>query len=101
MMRIPIACGNVVRPDSSAVRPRRFCRYSGITKIRPTKLAIANALVMLALRNMRSTNSRSCSIGCGTRSSTNVIATNATAPTVPVRTTVGDVQPSVGPSLRA
>ena len=41
-----MACGNVVRPLSSGSRPRRPCRYSGRTNVRPMKLAMPNAMTM-------------------------------------------------------
>ena len=62
---MPIACGNVVRPLCSGSSPRRPCRYSGITNVRPMKLAIAKAITTLVARNSRSLSRRRASIGCG------------------------------------
>ena len=66
----PMACGKVVSPDWSAVRPRRSWRKSGMMNSTPAKLEYESNEARLALRNMRSAKSRRASIGCGWRSST-------------------------------
>ena len=96
----PMACGNVVSPDSSAVSPRRSCRNSGMRNSTPAKLEYDSSEARLALRNIRSAKQPQGQhrVRLAQLDPREQRERDACRPTAAPTTTCGDRQPLIGPS---
>ena len=97
----PSASGNVVSPEVRGVTPSPSCRNRGPMKSTPRKPALETRETRLAVRNSRLPSRRRSSNGSCLHSSVTMNAARRSRPPRALPTTVAELHPRVGPSLRA